>query len=84
MREVSFEGPVVRAERSDALSSSDWLLAYEYRHNRWCRPKIWDRQANWKELHRAGVSFFLKTGKRPQMVLRRRKPSFVPSWLYGP
>ncbi|AXN51813.1 Reverse transcriptase (RNA-dependent DNA polymerase) [Mycobacterium marinum] len=83
-REVSFDAAVTRAERSDALSSSDWLLAYEYRHNRWCRPKNWDRHASWKELHRAGVRFYLKTSKPPRKVLRRRRPSFVASWLYGP
>ncbi|SHT65066.1 Uncharacterised protein [Mycobacteroides abscessus subsp. abscessus] len=84
MRDVSFDAAVTRAERSDALSSNDWLLAYEYRHNGWCRPKNWDRQVSWKELHRAGVHFFLKKGKPPGMVLRRRRPSFVASWLYGP
>jgi hypothetical protein len=83
-RDVSFDMAVGRAERSAALSSNDWLLAYEYRHNGWCRPKSWDRRAGWKDLHRADVRFFLTTAQPPRKVLRRRKPSFVPSWLYGP
>jgi hypothetical protein len=81
---VSFDIAVRRAERSDALSSSDWLLAYEYRHNGWCKPKNWDGQAAWKDLHRADVRFLLKTAQQPRQMLRRRKPSFISSWLYGP
>jgi hypothetical protein len=83
-RDVSFDLPVRRAEQSDALSSNDWLLAYEYRHNRWCRPRGWDRKPGWKDLHRADVSFLLKTAQPPRKLLRRRRPSFVASWLYGP
>lgn len=82
--DVSFDAAVARAERSDALSSNDWLLAYEYRHNGWCRPKSWDHQPSWKELHKSGVDFLLKTGRPPKKVLRRMRPSFIASWLYGP
>lgn len=83
-RDVSFDIAVGRAEQSGALSSNDWLLAYEYRHNGWCRPRGWDRQVGWKDLHRADVRFLLKTAQPSRRVLRRRKPSFVSSWLYGP
>ncbi|WP_157115151.1 RNA-directed DNA polymerase [Nocardia niwae] len=83
-RDVSFESAVKRAERSGALSSNDWLMAYEYRHNGWCRPNKWDGQAAWRDLHRAGVGFFLKTSQSSRRVLRRRKPRFVSSWVYGP
>jgi hypothetical protein len=83
-RAVSFDSAVRRAEQTGALSSNDWLMAYEYRHNGWCRPKSWDGNAAWKELHHADVRFLSKTGRAPRKVLRRRRPSFVASWLYGP
>lgn len=83
-RDVSFDAAIRRAEQSEALSSSDWLLAYEYRHNGWCRPRNWDHSVAWRDLHRADVRFLLKASQPPRKVLRRRKPSFVASWLYGP
>jgi hypothetical protein len=71
-RDVSFEAAVRRAERSEALSSSDWMLAYEYRHNGWCRPNKWDGHDAWRELHRADVGFFLKSSQPSRNLLRRK------------
>lgn len=83
-RDVSFDAAVRRSERSGALSSSDWLMAYEYRHNGWCRPNKWDGEDAWKQLHRADVGFFLQTAQASRKLLRRKKPRFVSSWMYGP
>lgn len=35
---------LTRAEADDALSSTDWLLAYECRTRKWCAPKKWDKK----------------------------------------
>lgn len=83
-KRVSLEKAVRRAEKSESLKSNDWLLAYEYRHNHWCLPKKWDSDPAWKELHRTGVGFYMKTSLPPQKVLQRKKPRFVSSWRYGP
>lgn len=83
-RTVSLENAVRRAERNGALSSDDWLLAYEYRHNKWCKPKNWDGKESWKELDRASVDFYIKTSRPSRRILRRKRPSFAPSWRYGP
>ncbi|MFF0542836.1 RNA-directed DNA polymerase [Nocardia thailandica] len=69
-----------RAEVEGALSSSDWLMAYEYRHRGWCKPAKWDNSKSWKEIHDKGVSFLYSNSPRRQ--IRRRKPSFMPAWQY--
>ncbi|QZH61831.1 hypothetical protein K1X22_09055 [Mycolicibacterium farcinogenes] len=79
--DVDISVPLKRAEISGALSSSDWLLAYECRTRRWCAPKKWDNKQEWRELHATGTHFLVgKDEGRGQRVLRRRRPSFVPSW----
>lgn len=83
-RGVSFDNAVVRAEQTGALSSDDWLLAYEYRHKGWCRPVKWDGKACWKELHNADVEFLLEKRDLVGKGLHRRRPGFMSSWLYGP
>jgi hypothetical protein len=82
MQSVDFNQAVKRAEADDALSSSDWLLAYEFRHARWARPKKWDSVDGWKDAHRLGVTFYVSPNKMPKPRLRRRLPLFRPSWAY--
>lgn len=81
---VSFEKAVKRAERSGALSSSDWLLAYEFRHNRLCRPNKWDGIATWQAMHNRNIKFFDPKYQRSSTRLKRSRPQFVTSWPYGP
>ena len=74
---------VRRAERSGALSTSDWLLAYELRAARACAPKKWDGVLQWKELHAAKVRFLVPRKKALSVFrLRRRRPAFLPGWSY--
>jgi hypothetical protein len=82
MQSVDFNQAVKRAEADDALSSSDWLLAYEFRHARWARPKKWDSADGWKDAHRLGVTFYVSPNKMPKPRLRRGLPLFRPSWAY--
>lgn len=73
-RTVDINPLVRRAERDGALSSSDWLLAYEMRRSKSCRPRKWDGSAAWEELARREVSFL----QDPPARLRRfrRAPTF--------
>lgn len=81
LRAIDFEAATRSAEAGQALSGPDWLLAYEFRHNGWARPKKWDGQPFWKEAHKKGVHFYSpKTGQRRR--LRRWKPRFLPQWAY--
>lgn len=77
-----FENAVTRAESDGALSSDDWLLAYEFRHNSWSRPKKWDEFPAWKELHEAKVGFFIPRTQPVTRPLRRRRPIFSRSPMY--
>ncbi|MFI8775325.1 hypothetical protein ACIGKQ_24685 [Gordonia sp. NPDC062954] len=83
-RSVSFDKAVRRAECDGALSSKDWLLAYEFRHNRWCRPNKWDNENSWKEMHKQKIGFFVPSVINGRRRLKRRRPTYVSSWLYGP
>lgn len=74
---------VKRAEVTGALSSGDWLLAYEFRHNKWARPCKWDSVPSWVDAHRANVEFFVRgTARKRRVLLKRRRPTFLPSWVY--
>lgn len=78
---VDISSAMSRAESDGALSSSDWLLAYEARRNKWCRPNRWDRSLAWKELYTAHVKFF--GGSRPRRrKIHRDRPHFISSWSY--
>lgn len=79
---VDWTQAVRRAEADGALSSNDWLLAYEFRHHRWARPRVWDRSQAWKSAHTAQVSFFKPSSAPPRSRLKRRRPRFAPSWHY--
>ncbi|MCG7632234.1 RNA-directed DNA polymerase [Gordonia McavH-238-E] len=68
-----------RAESDGALSSDDWLLAYESRARKWCSPRKWDGEPAWKELAAQKVRF-LAAESSPKPKLRRRRPEFIPSW----
>ncbi|WP_338156893.1 RNA-directed DNA polymerase [Mycobacterium malmoense] len=73
--------PLKRAEAEGALSSNDWLLAYECRANRWCRPKKWDDKQEWKDLYSTRARFLVPKGlSQGRRRLRRRRPDFMPSW----
>lgn len=80
---VDLNSAVRRAEAANALSSSDWLLAYEFRTARWCAPKKWDSIPQWAELNKARVRFFIprSTGVS-RATIRRRRPAFMSSWFY--
>lgn len=81
--DVDMNSAVARAERSDALDSQDWLLAYELRHQGWCSPANWGESKAWEEMHSANVSFLVPSSATPhRRVLRRRRPRFMPSWGY--
>lgn len=82
MQSVDFNQAVKRAEADNALNSSDWMLAYEYRHARWARPRNWDSIDGWREANRLGVSFFVTSIKMSKPLLRRRPPRFNPLWAY--
>lgn len=47
-----------RAETSGVLSSSDWLLGYEYARNGWSSDAEVKKHAHWKELLDLGVKFY--------------------------
>lgn len=79
---VDLDQAVKRAEAEDALSSSDWLLAYEFRHAGWARPKKWDSVDGWRDAHKLGISFYVPNSRMPKPKLRRRLPAFHPSWAY--
>lgn len=80
---VDMTGALRRAEAPEALSSADWLLAYEFRVARWCAPKKWDSIPQWKELNTAKVRFLVPHSQAIQGGrLRRRRPAFMPSWSY--
>lgn len=78
---TDFEKATRAAEADGALSSSDWLLAYEFRHNGWARPKKWDGHPFWKSAHTHGVHFY-SPRHRQRRRLHRWKPHFVPHWAY--
>lgn len=79
---VDIDAAVQRAERPGALSTKDWLLAYEYRHRRVCKPRKWDDSAEWKSLHDANVTFY--TTRPHARKVKRTRPSYHPAWQYGP
>ncbi|MBX5333296.1 RNA-directed DNA polymerase [Rhodococcus fascians] len=76
---LTLDNMLSRAQSDGALSSSDWLIAYECRARRWCRPAKWDGIPAWKELDTRGVRF-LAPSLNPPSRLRRRRPDFLPSW----
>ncbi|WP_380163772.1 RNA-directed DNA polymerase [Jannaschia sp. R86511] len=73
---------VKRAERPGALSSEDWLLAYELRAAKDCRPAKWDGSTEWKKLNSAKVRFLVPRASRLSGRFRRRLPSFLTGWGY--
>lgn len=80
---VDMSQAVRRAEAADALSSADWLLAYEFRAGRWCAPKKWDGILQWKQLNSAGVRFLVtQSTASARARIRRRRPAFIPGWSY--
>jgi hypothetical protein len=80
---INFDSAVKRAERKGALSTSDWLLAYQLRRRRWCGPKKWDGIVQWQELNRADVDFLLaRSASSTRRRLTRRRPAFIPTWSY--
>lgn len=78
---VDISSALTRAESYGALSSNDWLLAYEARRNKWCRPNRWDGSAAWKELYDARIKFFGGSWPRRKRIYRDR-PHFVSAWSY--
>ena len=84
LRSVVDMSPAVRrAESANALSSDDWLLAYEFRAGRWCAPKKWDGIVQWRELNAAKVRFLvLRSAATPRARVRRRRPAFISGWSY--
>lgn len=81
---LDFTPAVRRAEVVGALSSSDWLMAYEYRHAGWAKPVKWDGDPLWRDLHRAGVSFYTRLPPPRRIRLHRMRPAFVPHWTGYP
>ncbi|HET7736894.1 MAG TPA: RNA-directed DNA polymerase [Nocardioidaceae bacterium] len=80
---VDFSAAVRRGARPGALSTSDWLLAYELRRRKWCAPSKWDGIVQWQELHKAGVDFLLsRSASSARRRLRRRRPTFIAGWSY--
>ncbi|GGM09232.1 hypothetical protein GCM10011594_31430 [Nakamurella endophytica] len=79
---VDFDQATRRAEAEGALSGSDWLMAYEFRRNKWARPCRWDKSPSWKALHSADVSFYVPMRRMPKPKLRRWKPQFLNAWPY--
>lgn len=79
---VDVNQAIQRAEVKGALSTSDWLLAYELRASKWCTPKAWDNIDCWKELNRAKVRFLLPSNETTRLPMRRRRPAFLPRWSY--
>jgi hypothetical protein len=79
---IDLSSAVSRAEVQGALSTEDWLLAYEYRINKWCKPAAWDRVDAWKELKTANVRFLVPKVRRGLLRLRRRRPAFLLAWRY--
>lgn len=80
---VDMTPAVRRAETAGALSSDDWLLAYEFRASRWCAPKKWDGIVQWREMNAAKVRFLLiDTSATPRPRIRRRRPAFMSGWAY--
>ena len=81
---VDMSPAVRRAESSGALSSDDWLLAYEFRASKWCAPKKWDGIVQWREMNAAKVRFLvLRSVSIPRARVRRRRPAFISSWSYS-
>jgi hypothetical protein len=60
-RSVDVNPIVKRAESTTALSTEDWLLAYESRVRKWCRPVGWRAAPAWRELRDAKVGFLTHT-----------------------
>ncbi len=79
---VDMNAAVSRAETKGALSTSDWLLAYEFRAARWCRPAVWDHSLQWKEMNKAGVRFLVPSAVKRKR-LRRKRPAFLTGWGYS-
>lgn len=79
--DVDISAPLKRAESAGALTSTDWLLAYECRTSKWCAPKRWDNNQEWKDLHATDTHFLTPMEQTPiRRTFRRRRPSFIPSW----
>lgn len=72
---------VKRAESVDALTSEDWLLAYEARARKWCAARRWDGSKAWRELGTSGTLFMdipsPKAPRRKRWRLRRLRPAFA-------
>jgi hypothetical protein len=77
---VDTSAALSRAELKGALSSEDWLLAYESRVAKWCAPRAWDGLPQWEGLKKAGVRFFVPSPPTRFRGLRRTHPRFMPTW----
>lgn len=81
-RSVDVNEVVKRAEASTALMTEDWLLAYEARSRKWCRPVGWRAAPAWRELRDARVRFLTLTVSTRRPRIRRVRPAFLPTWPY--
>ena len=82
-RSVDLNPVVKRAEAPTALMTEDWLLAYESRCRRWCRPVGWRASPAWRELRDARVRFLTFTVSTRRPRIRRVRPAFLPIWPYS-
>ncbi len=82
-RSVDVNEVVKRAEASTALMTEDWLLAYEARSRKWCRPVGWRAAPAWRELRDARVRFLTLTVSTRRPRIRRVRPAFLPTWPYS-
>lgn len=84
LNSVDIDSVVRRAERKGALSSADWLLAYECRAAKWCAPKVWDGIPQWRETYLAGVRFLIsKPLSSKRSLIKRSRPAFLTHWSYS-
>lgn len=77
---VNLDPAIRRAERKGALTTEDWLLAYEARASRWCTPKAWDGISAFKEMNAKRIRFLVDAAAPAKTRLKRRRPVFLPSW----
>lgn len=82
-RSLDVDPVIRRAEASAALTTEDWLLAYEARSRGWCRPVGWRAAPAWRELRDADVRFLTLTVSTRRPKIRRARPAFLPNWPYS-
>jgi hypothetical protein len=81
-RSTDLDPVVKRAEAPGALMTEDWLLAYESRYRKWCRPVGWRAAPAWRELRDAKVHFLTLTVSTRRPKIRRARPAFLSIWPY--